>query len=94
MAIFRQQSRTHEAHLVMVGNEMDTHGIGQAQVDTEEGSRPALPIISHRLSGFTLFAGGSRLRQIFLPKTLILRDKERPTPKPRMSARLQRKFSP
>jgi hypothetical protein len=52
--------RSHEAHLVMVGNEMDTHGIGQAQVDNEEGSRPALPtIISHRLSGLALFAGGS-----------------------------------
>jgi hypothetical protein len=44
----------------MVGDEMDTAGLGQAQVENEKGSRPALPrIISHRLSGFALFEGGS-----------------------------------
>jgi hypothetical protein len=64
IAILRQLCRTHETRLVMVGDEMDTAGLGQAQVENEKGSRPALArIVSHRLSGFALFEGGSRLRQ-------------------------------
>jgi hypothetical protein len=33
--IFRQPSGNHERRLVLVGDEMDTSGLGQAQVDND-----------------------------------------------------------
>jgi hypothetical protein len=60
IAILRQLSRTHEAHLVMVGNEMDTHGIGQRRLTTKREA------VLHSLQSFRIDSRGLRYLQVDL----------------------------